>query len=117
MDQAGVSEKISQNTWLLRVDLQKNKARAFIRSEYYGEFGFDVALAREKGTADHEIKPIKKRSLSWISSGSRKYSKGHMVNGMPDLKIIENTIMEGKAIIQNEYENNLKRWISYQIMR
>ena len=49
------------------------------------------------------------KALSWIQGGVRRFSKGHMVSGLPRLNIIEKTIeskeVELRERLYEEYEN------------
>lgn len=78
-----------------------------IDNTYKTDDGFDVALAREEGTKDHFIAPIKKRALSFLLQGIggiissfRAFSKGHWVRGIRRSNIIEKTVEEMTPQIQ-----------------
>jgi hypothetical protein len=117
-----VSNKIIMNTNLAPIKLIGNKKfRIEIISEYMVD-GFDVALAREKGTKDHWIEPagqsqaVKKKALHWVQNGQNRFSKGHMVSGMPRLMTIRNTLNSNKHLVRRAVKRDLKLWMK-QIMK
>ncbi len=81
-----------------------------IKSEFFAESGFDVALAREKGTVDHMIRPKTKGSLSWIQGGKRRFSAGHMVTGLPSLNLIAQGIEKGEYELQRALNEETLKW-------
>jgi len=122
-----VHEKIWMNTIVQRVILENDRIVIRIHSEYFADNGFDVALAREKGTEDHFIAPkgrgdqftmspeFKKRfggayALSWIQNGKRRFSMGHKVSGLPSLYIIEKTVEEKEIELQTRFNEELRKW-------
>ena len=113
MRRMGVSEKIYQNVEVDTVYVYENGIYVNIHSEYFADNGFDVALAREKGTEDHMIKPKDTNptgKLHWIQNGKWRSSKGHKVSGLPRLNIIEQTIEEGEFELQNQLNTEFQRW-------
>jgi hypothetical protein len=82
-----------------------------IKSEYFAESGFDVALAREKGTEDHMIRPKTAKSLSWIQGGKRRFSSGHMVTGLPNLNLIAQGIEKGEYELQQAINKESRKWL------
>ena len=111
MREAGVSRKIWENVECNNVSIGWDGGIYInIHNEYYSDTGFDVALAREKGTEDHWIKPKTKQSLSWIQNGKRLSSKGHKVSGLPKLSIIEQTIENGTYELQEKLNDEFKKW-------
>ena len=110
MEQEGFSRKIWQNTLLDEVNLTSTQIKLTIRSEYFSESGFDVAIAREYGTRTHFIKPKVKLALSWINNGKRLFSKGHWVSGIKSLKIIHNTVELNKNQFAQEFNEEFERW-------
>ena len=111
MQKENFSPKIYQNTFLKDVKLTNRGIKANIVSVYYTATGFDVALAREKGTRRHFIKPTSAQALSWIAQGVRLFSKGHWVNGMKSLRIINRTIKEKKPEVQQAIEREFEQWM------
>ena len=116
------SNKIIMNTYIADVRLiGLRKFRVVVRSEYIVD-GFDVGLAREKGTRDHWIFPVHAKALHWqgrgrnVSSGryerQDKFSKGHEVSGMPRLMLIRNTLNEQSPKVRRAVKNDLKLWMS-----
>lgn len=111
MRKAGVSRKIWENVECDNVSIGWDNAIYInIHSEYFAENGFDVALAREKGTEDHWIRPRTKQALSWIQNGKRRFSGGHEVSGLPRLNIIEKTIEYGTIELQEKLNEEFKKW-------
>jgi len=68
-------------------------------------------LAREFGTRDHKIEPKIKQSLSWIQEGKRKFSKGHQVSGLPEYKVITNTIREELPFLKIRLREETQKWV------
>jgi hypothetical protein len=108
----GFSSKIWMNTVLKEVQIKQGKIKLIITSTYTTESGFDVALAREKGTKRHMIRPRTKQALSWISQGVRLFSKGHMVNGMKSLRIIRKTTKEKTPELQARLTEEFDKWMT-----
>lgn len=107
----GVSRKIWENVECNAVTVAWDGAIYInIHNEYYAESGFDVALAREKGTDDHWIRPRYKQSLSWIQGGKRRFSGGHEVSGLPRLNIIERIIEQGTYDLQQKLNEEFRKW-------
>jgi len=72
-----------------------------IVSDYESDTGFDVSLAREKGTTRHFIAPIVAKALSWIVGGFiRAFSGGHWVSGITKSNVIEKMTEETMPIVQ-----------------
>lgn len=111
METKGISKKIIETTYVGSIDIVQGKsATIHIISDYTPDNGFDVGKAREEGTADHMVKPITKKSLSWINNnnGKRMFdSVGHIVSGLPRLLIIERIIQKNKQKSQESYEDNI----------
>ena len=116
------SNKIIMNTYISDVRLiGLRKFRVVVRSEYIVD-GFDVGLAREKGTRDHWIFPVHAKALHWqgrgrnVSSGryerQDKFSKGHEVSGMPRLMLIRNTLNEQAPKVRRAVKRDLKIWMA-----
>jgi len=112
MKREGVHEKIYNTVEITDVIVNNEGIWINIHSEYFADNGFDVALAREKGTEDHMIRPRKKQSLSWIQDGKRRFSGGHMVSGLPRLNIIEKMIERGEYDLQQKLNEEFKKWKS-----
>ena len=141
MRQHKFSRRIIDNTRITRVEHNARRIRVYIRSDYISESGFDVATAREKGTRDHWVEPKVTAqgrylpghtydkahhrpdiyggkyqrqhpiALSWIQDGERRFSKGHMVSGMPSLRIIRKTIRDKKKKVMEQYTKELRAWV------
>jgi hypothetical protein len=115
MAQAGFSDKIIDNTFLDRIDfVGPKKVRIYIKSELFAETGFDVALAREKGTKDHSTKRKdgKDSIQAFVDNGVQKFSHGHDVSGLPALKIVENTVKDFAPNVQDDYSRQLREFLS-----
>tara|TARA_B110000495_G_scaffold196840_1_gene206246 strand:+ start:78 stop:641 length:564 start_codon:yes stop_codon:yes gene_type:complete len=117
MKQNNVSRKIYEQVIVKDVILDEVTGTILIKihCEYFSEEGFDVAVAREYGTEDHMIRPKGKEnggadSLSWIQGGMRRFSKGHMVSGLPRLNIIERRVEEGEYELQRALYVEYRRW-------
>ena len=115
MKQNNVSRKIYEQVIVEDVILNEGLILIKIHCEYFSEEGFDVAVAREYGTEDHMIRPKGKEnggadSLSWIQGGMRRFSKGHMVSGLPRLNIIERRVEEGEYELQQAMNEEYRKW-------
>ena len=110
MAEAGFSIKIIRGTYLDNIEMIGTKTvRLFFRSEFFASTGFDVALAREEGTRRHFIAPVKKLALY----GGPKwpyFSKGHWVSGIQALQIVEKTVKEKTAQLQDDYNKQQAMW-------
>lgn len=122
----GVSRKIWENVEVAKVVV--NSAGIYIRihNEYFAESGFDVALAREEGTDDHFIQPLRDaqqfsrldpaitsnlpKALSWIQNGVRRFSKGHWVSGLPRLNIIQTMLEKQEYELQTQLNDAFRKW-------
>jgi hypothetical protein len=115
MKQNNVSRKIYEQVIVEDVMLNEGTILIKIHCEYFSEEGFDVAVAREYGTEDHMIRPKGKEnggadSLSWIQGGMKRFSKGHMVSGLPRLNIIERRVEEGEYELQQAMNEEYRKW-------
>jgi len=90
--------------------IEGNKLRVRIKSEFEVG-GFDVAVAREFGTKDHWIRPRLKKALHWITdTGQDAFSKGHVVSGLPNLRLIHNTIKLNKKTLRDTIKQDMINW-------
>jgi len=119
MERMGVHRKIWESVIVKDVvyDTRAKILLIRIHSEYFAENGFDVAVAREYGTEDHMIRPKGKTNggadaLSWIQDGKRRFSKGHMVSGLPRLNIIRQTIEKTEFDIHEKLWEEYKKWLN-----
>jgi hypothetical protein len=111
MKREGVHEKIYHSVEVGYVVVTDRGILINIHSEYFAENGFDVALAREKGTEDHMIRPKDPDGeLSWIQDGKRRFSKGHMVSGLPRLNIIQKMVERGEFELQEKLNEEFTHW-------
>lgn len=121
-----VHRKIYESVVVQNVNIEDDLILIRIHSEYFAENGFDVALAREKGTEDHFIQPLRyasqfssvdpnllsnlPKALSWIQNGKRRFSKGHKVSGLPRLNIIEKIVEKNSYDLQQAINEEFKKW-------
>lgn len=112
MRAAGFSQKIIDGTTLYNVEFRgSKKIRLHFRSEYFADTGFDVAVAREKGTKRHFIEPEENKTLHFITaSDENAFSKGHFVEGIVALKIVATTVSETEEAVQDQYSRELLDW-------
>lgn len=111
MRNAGFSEKIIEGTFLDNIELLgKNKARLFFRSEYFAETGFDVALAREEGTEKHKVIAGPGKVLAIPTSNGIIFRKSAHPDGILALFIVENTVNQMTAALQDEYNRQQNIW-------
>lgn len=64
-----------------------------------------IAGYQHFGTVKHFIKPVKKRALSWVSGGTRYFSKGHYVKGIKPTKFFSISDVTKNKV--DEYLKNL----------
>lgn len=111
MRSAGFSEKIIDGTFLDNIELiGKTKARLFFRSEYFSETGFDVALAREEGTDDHDVIAGPGKVLPIPTSEGIIFRKKAHPDGILALFIVANTVKQMTAPLQDEYNRQQDIW-------
>ncbi len=104
------SQKIWMGTKIISSAIERDKIIITIQNYYFSESGFDVAIAREYGTKDHWVRPTLKLALSWIQSGKRLFSQGHIVSGIKSLFIIKNTINEQMQEVQNKIREDVENF-------
>lgn len=110
-----IHRKIYESVVVDYVNVTENGIVIRIKSEFFSEDGFDVALAREKGTEDHMIRPKGKAnggadSLAWIQGGKKRFSAGHMVSGLPNLNLIERGVEKGEYELQQALNEEATKW-------
>lgn len=111
MRQHNVHRKIYESVVVDEVTISSSGIKIRIKSEFFSEDGFDVALAREKGTEDHMIRPKDPaHPLSWIQGGVRRYSAGHKVSGLPNLNLIERGVEKGEYELQQALNREVEIW-------
>ena len=111
MRAAGFSEKIIDGTYLDNIEIiGKTKARLFFRSEYFSATGFDVALAREEGTDDHDIIAGPGKVLPIPTSNGIIFRKKAHPDGILALFIVSQTVKEMTAPLQDEYNRQQDIW-------
>ncbi len=111
MRAAGFSEKIIDGTYLNNIEIiGKTKARLFFRSEYFSETGFDVALAREEGTDDHDVIAGPGKVLPIPTSEGIIFRKSAHPDGILALFIVANTVKQMTAPLQDEYNRQQDIW-------
>jgi len=117
----GYSDKIIEGTDIDRIMIQGKQVSIKIKSEYYADNGFDVALAREMGTKPHWVEPLLypanlrtakgttskmtgpdyqkltgKQALHWMEGGENRFSKGHTVGGIPARGLVKMITNQGR---------------------
>ena len=105
----GYSEKIIDGTFIDNLFVDGNGFIQFdVVSDYKTELGCDVAKAREEGTKDHFIKPVKGKVLSWIEGGQRFFSKGHFVKGITERRIMERTVRNAMPDFLKKFKQEIE---------
>jgi len=111
MRDAGFSEKIIEGTFLDNIEIiGSRKARLFFISEYFSQTGFDVALAREEGTDDHDVIAGPGKVLPIPTSSGIIFRKSAHPDGILALFIVANTIKQMTAPLQDEYNRQQDIW-------
>ncbi len=111
MRAAGFSEKIIDGTFLDNIELRgRTRARLFFRSEYFSETGFDVALAREEGTDDHDVIAGPGKVLPIPTSEGIIFRKSAHPDGILALFIVSQTVKQMTAPLQDEYNRQQDIW-------
>jgi len=111
MRDAGFSEKIIDGTFLDNIELRgRTKARLFFISEYFSETGFDVALAREEGTDDHDVIAGPGKVLPIPTSEGIIFRKKSHPDGILALFIVSSTVKQMTAPLQDEYNRQQDIW-------
>lgn len=111
MRAAGFSEKIIDGTFLDNIEIiGRTKARLFFISEYFSETGFDVALAREEGTDDHDVIAGSGKVLPIPTSSGIIFRKKAHPDGILALFIVANTVKQMTAPLQDEYNRQQDIW-------
>ncbi len=122
----GVSRKIWENVEIGAVVVTDVGIYIRIHNEYFSEEGFDIALAREEGTDDHFIQPLRDamqfsrvdsdvvsnlpKALSWIQGGKRMFSKGHWVSGLPRLNVFQQVLERNEYEFQQQLNDAFREW-------
>ena len=118
MRQNNFSEKIIDGTTIGDIEIFRKKVKMHFKSEYFSDAGFDVALAREKGTKDHSIdapEPTPERPnphLAFEINGKKIYAKHVDVKGLPSLLIIRSTIKQVQSDFIDKYNSEFAKWYS-----
>jgi hypothetical protein len=109
MRQAGFSEKIIRGTILSNIEiLSKSKVRLHFKSEYFSETGFDVALAREKGTTKHKVEG---NPLAFEINGQTVFATEAYPEGIIALEIIGTTLDQMGPEFKEEYAKRRDDWM------
>jgi len=112
MRRADFSEKIIDGTFLDNIELtSKSKTRLYFRSEYYADSGFDVAVAREDGTDDHDVVAGPGKSLPIPTPQGIIFRKKSHPSGIPALHIVSDTTKNLKPSLQTDFDREKKTWI------
>lgn len=112
MAASNISRKIIDGTSITRVEFAGTDAIRITASSVYFAAGFDVGKAREEGTRDHWVRPVRKKALHWISpeSGKDRFSKGHVVSGLPPLRSVRTGLRRSLPSCRREYSRLLSDW-------
>lgn len=125
MAASNVSRKIIEGTSVTRVEFHGPSAiRIHVASEYFAG-GFDVGKAREEGTQDHWVRPVRAKALRWeqqysprgpegrIGGNTRgiRFSRGHKVKGLPKLLTIKRNIGKERPACQRLYNSKMRAWL------
>ena len=105
----GYSDKIIAGTTVNNIEiLSEKRFQIFFKSEYFSSSGFDVAVAREKGTRSVFVKPVTKKALHFDGN---KFSKGHYRDGIIASNIIRDTLDDFAQPLLDEYKRQQRDWI------
>lgn len=111
MKDAGFSQKIIDGTFLDNIEIiGRTKARLFFISEYFSETGFDVALAREEGTDDHDVIAGPGKVLPIPTSEGIIFRKKAHPDGILALFIVSQTVKQMTEPLQDEYNRQQDIW-------
>ncbi len=111
MRAAGFSQKIIDGTTLFNVEFKgPKKVRLHFRSEYFADTGFDVALAREKGTKTHEVRAGEGKTLPIPTDNGLIFRKSANPSGIVALMIVATTVSETEEAVQDQYSRELLDW-------
>lgn len=113
MRAAGFSSKIIDGTTLTNVDfVSAKKVRLHFRSEYFADTGFDVALAREKGTKTHEVRAGEGKTLPIPTDNGLIFRKSANPSGIVALFIVSKTVSDTEEAVQDQYSRELLDWMA-----
>lgn len=115
MEDADFSQQIIDNTTIRNVVVTADRFTIFVTSELFTATGFDIALARERGTSDHFIAPREKKVLRWVEDGVVIFSAGHEVKGIQALMIIARTLDELESQLLDQFNLELQNWIDMNL--
>lgn len=115
------SKKIIDATYVGPINILTNKNSIDIHfiSDYISDDSFDVSVAREEGTRDHDVFPIPPNEwLSYIdeNTGKRVFRKHTHPSGIKRLLIIENNIKKSEYSFVNNYEKELVSTLRPMVM-
>lgn len=112
METNNFSKKIIDRTFIGSVDVtnQGKKITVHFISDYIPDDGFDVSNAREEGTRDHDVFPL--RPDGWLTyiyqiTGKRVFRRHTHPSGIQRLLIIENNINTNKQKFQVSYQKEI----------
>jgi len=135
------SQKIIDGTDIEEIITMGRLVRIKIKSEYFADLGdgeyFDVALAREEGTEDHWVEPLRYptalrdpqtgatsekptpeqtkdegvRALHWVSKwGEHMFSTGHVVGGIPARHLVKMIVDRNKGKVIERIKTEFQAW-------
>ncbi len=104
------SQKIIDATFIGPIVLLPDKIQVHFISNYVApENNFDVSEAREEGTRDHDVRPLRKGgTLRWFAdTGEPIFAKKSHPAGIERLLIIEKTIKENESEVDTLYGESI----------
>ena len=117
------SDKIIEGTDISEIVIQGKRLKIKIKSEYFAKNGFDVALAREKGTKPHWVEPLRvgsilaesdpniPKALHWTTRGGEDaFSKGHITGGIEARGLVEMITNQGREKVIKRIRDEFVAW-------
>ena len=82
--------------------------------DYQGDDDESLGIWFEQGTKAHFIRPKKsgkKKSLFWIETGQRFFSKGHFVEGIKKMNIVHDSVESGIPLFKTELKKQVEVFV------
>jgi hypothetical protein len=113
MRDANISPKVIDRTYLdVHAEKQGETIIFHIKSDYISDTGFAVAKMIEYGRRAYLIKPKRKKLLSWIKDGKRRFAKQVRMPRKQAGNYIFDGIKRGQPKVQAELNKLTRKWIS-----
>ena len=117
METNNFSKKIIDNTFVgpIEISEQGKNVKVHFISDYVSDDGFDVSNAREEGTRDHDVFPLKPDGwLTYIdpNTGKRVFRKHTHPSGIERLLIIETNINSNRQRFTEAYKKEISAQIN-----